>query len=110
MIIKLEWFNCTALPAREAGLHQMLHEMPGCRQVSETRIRIEETPHNRERFHLVGMLRMRGPDVIAQGDGETFDDAMLMLGASIRTGLRNLPARERKTLTQTTNRHSSVAL
>ena len=94
MKIKLEWFNCTGLPAWEAGLHQMLQEYTSGHQISQASIRIEENPESRERFHIVGLLRMQGPDVIACGDGETFDEAMLQLGAQIRHGLQNLASRQ----------------
>lgn len=94
MNIKLEWFNCAALPEWEAGLHQMLLEATSGHLISQASIRIEETPGSRDRFHLVGMLRLQGPDVIACGDGETFDDALLHLAAQIRDGLQALPSRQ----------------
>lgn len=89
MIIKLEWFNCTALPQWEAQIHHMLEEAAQQKSISHASIRVEDTPGTEPRYHLVTLLRMPGPDVIVHGDGHTFEDAMLNMGARLRRTLRS---------------------
>ena len=89
MIIKLDWYNCTALPQWEAQIHQMLEEATQHQSISHASIRVEDTPSSEMRFHLVTLLRMPGPDVIAHGDGHTFEEAMMNMGAKLRRTLRS---------------------
>jgi hypothetical protein len=99
MIIKLDWYNCTALPQWEAQIHHMLEEAAHYKTISHASIRVEDTPGTELRFHLVTLLRMPGPDVIAHGDGHTFEEAMLNMGARLRRTLRSRALNEQRPAT-----------
>ncbi len=89
MIIKLDWYNCTAHPTWETQIHQLLEEAAHLQPVSHATVRVEEMTGGDMRFHLVTALRMSGPDILAHGDGSTFDEALLEMSAKLRRGLRS---------------------
>ena len=96
MIIRIDWFNCNALPKWDAKIHKMLEEIVELKpQISHASVRTEEIPDAGQRFHLVTMLRMPGPDIIAHGKGQTFEEAMLKMATKIR---RTLTTRTSKAL------------
>jgi len=83
MIIKLDWFNCKAVPEWEAQIHYMLEKASAAKQISVASVRVEEVSGSEQQYHLTTMLRMPGPDVIAHGDGPTFDEAMQKMSVKI---------------------------
>jgi hypothetical protein len=88
MIIKLEWFSCNPTQKWEAEIHQMLEEMATLKQISLASVRVEELTQSSQKYHLTTILRMPGPDVLAHGDGFTFEEALKKMADKIRHTLQ----------------------
>ena len=87
MIIKLDWFRCSPRKKWENQIHQSLEHFAALKPVSHAGIRIEETPDTGSRFQISMLLSIPGPDLAAQAQGQTFDEALAKLNASIHRSL-----------------------
>ncbi len=96
MIIKLDWFSCNSSPKWDAQIHKMLEEMGALKAISHASVRVEEISEGSPRFHLTTMLRMPGPDVLAHGDGQTFEEAILKMSGKIRHTLQTRVSNARR--------------
>jgi len=87
MIIQLDWFGCAPRPKWEAQIHQALEHFGSSKPISRAAMRVEEISEHPPRYHLSMKLSIPGPDILARSDGNTFDEAMLKLIASVRKTL-----------------------
>ncbi len=83
MIIKLDWFRCSPRKKWETQIHQSLEHFAALKPVSHAGIRVEENIESGHRFHISMLLSIPGPDLAAQAKGQTFDEALSKLNASI---------------------------
>lgn len=79
MITKLDWFGCSPNAAWETQIHQTLQILAEIKPISRASMRVEEVETSAEPFHLTLMLSMPGPDVLAHGRGNSFQDALQQL-------------------------------
>jgi hypothetical protein len=93
MIIQIDWFGCEPNSNRELHIHKTLESLNSIKPISRASLRIEETPKSSPAFHLVLILSMPGPDVLAHGIGHTFDEALRKLEESAH---KTLDSRSKK--------------
>lgn len=93
MIIQLDWFGCEPNSNRELHIHKTLETLNSIKPISRASLRVEEQAKSSPAFHLVLILSMPGPDVLAHGIGHTFDEALRRLEEAAH---KTLESRARK--------------
>jgi ribosome-associated translation inhibitor RaiA len=96
MIIKLDWLRCPPRKKWETQIHQTLEHFAALKPVSHAGIRVEENPDSGPRFRISMLLSIPGPDLAAQAHGQTFDEALSKLQASILRSLDRRAQRSRR--------------
>lgn len=96
MTIQLDWFGCEPHAQKEKKIHHTLEVLHSMKSVTRASVRVEEHPESSPPFHLSIMLSMPGPDVVAHGTGQTFDEALLKLEAAAKKALDTRASKARQ--------------
>jgi hypothetical protein len=96
MIIKLDWFRCSPLKKWETQLHQALEQFAALKPVSQALVRVEENPGSGHRFRISMLLSIPGPDLDVQAQGQTFDETLSKLHATIHRSLSQRALKTRR--------------
>lgn len=88
MITQIQYFGCDARPEWEEKIQALFLEARGHKYVSHAHAKVEEPQNASYRYRITVTLQVPGPDIQAQGDGYTFNEALIGVTASVKHTLK----------------------
>lgn len=90
MITHIQYFGCDGRPDWDEKLQALFLEARQHKALSEASAKVEEPQGAAYRYRITVTLKMPGPDLHAQADGYTFNEALIAVSSTIRHKLRSL--------------------
>lgn len=88
MITHIQYFGCDGRPDWDEKLQALFMEARQHKAVTEASARVEEPQGAAYRYRITVTLKMPGPDIHVQGNGYTFNEALIEATGSIRQKIR----------------------
>ncbi|SKA96047.1 hypothetical protein SAMN02745166_02347 [Prosthecobacter debontii] len=88
MTTHIQYFGCDARPEWEEKLQALFLEARQHKAVTDASARVEEPQNAAYRYRISVTFRIPGPDIQLQGNGYTFDEALMSVRASLRQTLK----------------------
>ena len=88
MTTHIQYFGCDARPEWEEKLQALFLEARQQKAVTDVTARVEQPQNAAYRYRITTTFKIPGPDMQAQADGYTFDEALLGVTSKVRHTLK----------------------